>query len=480
MTVQITQQVKKILSGSKEVGVSADGPVIHPIGRFFGDLKIRPKLIVLHNAFFLILVCAVYFSIVPLFESRVSSAKAREITLAAQVFEIARPPFPTAGLSSYFFFEGTADELGIPEDARSWLSAHPGRAFADPARFSSIFKRAPGTGLYWKLTIPNDSYEAMVDRLKITIFIVLGAIYCLAVLLLETVIMPLYVYRPINLMLSADSATRQGDTSQEIIPDALILDDEIGQIMRSRNSAIAELRARAQQLEAARQNLLKQDRLASLGLLSASVAHELNTPLAVLRGSVEKLVETAPGPQARERLARVLRVTDRLRSISESLLDFARVRPAVTGPVEVRDAVQQAWDLVRIDEKAAGIRFSNEVATGTRVSASADRLVQVFVNLLRNALFAVSVDGEIRVEARLRPPNRVAIAVLDNGPGIPSEVLPEVFDAFVTTRLDAKGTGLGLTVSQGIVEQMGGTVSAANRPDGGACLEVVLDAAGAA
>ena len=65
----------------------------------------------------------------------------------------------------------------------------------------------------------------------------------------------------------------------------------------------------------------------------------------------------------------------------------------------------------------------------------------------------------------------------DNGPGIPAEVLPDIFDAFVTTRLDARGTGLGLTVTEGIVTQHGGSISASNRPKGGACLEVMLPAA---
>jgi signal transduction histidine kinase len=88
-----------------------------------------------------------------------------------------------------------------------------------------------------------------------------------------------------------------------------------------------------------------------------------------------------------------------------------------------------------------------------------------------------SHEGHVEVRARkLRRAGRdgVAIAVEDNGPGIPPEVLPEIFDAFVTTRLDAHGTGLGLTVAQGIVTQHGGTITASNRKEGGACLEVWL------
>ena len=113
-----------------------------------------------------------------------------------------------------------------------------------------------------------------------------------------------------------------------------------------------------------------------------------------------------------------------------------------------------------------------------RSLGNSDRLVQVFVNLLRNALNAVPASGEARSRSnRASDRNRVAVAVEDNGPGIPPDVLPDIFEAFVSTRLDAHGTGLGLTVAEGIVHQHGGTIAASNRPEGGACLEVSLPAA---
>ncbi len=117
----------------------------------------------------------------------------------------------------------------------------------------------------------------------------LGVIYILAVLVLETTIMPLYVYRPLRFMLEADQATQHGDRDHELIDEDLIPGDEIGHIMRSRNATVIELRKREEDLEEALRKLEAQDRLVSLGLISASVAHELNTPLTVLQGSIEKL-----------------------------------------------------------------------------------------------------------------------------------------------------------------------------------------------
>ena len=145
--------------------------------------------------------------------------------------------------------------------------------------------------------------------------------------------------------------------------------------------------------------------------------------------------------------------------------------------VELRPLIEESWSLVAIDEKAVEARFENAVDERAAVMGNADRLIQVFVNLLRNALLAIPAGGSIRVEAKTI--NRggqswMRCVVEDNGPGIPKDVLPNMFEAFVSTRLDAKGTGLGLTVAEGIITQHGGTIAASNRPEGGASLEVVL------
>jgi signal transduction histidine kinase len=392
----------------------------YSLARTFGNLKVRPKLMVLHNLFFLVLAGAAYFSLIPLFEKQVADAREREYAILEQL---------------------------------------PGQT-DDPQM--------------------EKAYQEAISRAKLTLFLVLGSIYVAAVVLLESAIMPLYVYRPLRRMLEADTATRAGDRKSELIPPAEILGDEIGQIMQSRNDTVTELRRQEDELAAALRRLEEQDRLVSLGLLSASVAHELNTPLAVLHGSIEKLIETTKDAHTLERLARMQRVTQRLRTISESLVDFAKVRKQHTEPVAVRSLVDEAWALVAIDPRVLGLAFKNLVDPEERVVGNPDRLVQVFVNVLRNAVNAVESPGG-QVDVRARRVNRagepgVAVAVEDNGPGIPADVLPDIFDAFVTTRLDARGTGLGLTVAEGIVTQHGGAITAANRRDGGACLEVWLPA----
>jgi two-component system NtrC family sensor kinase len=393
------------------------------VARTFGNLKVRPKLMVLHNLFFLVLACAAYFTLIPLFEKQVTVAHEREV---------------------------------------------------------QILEQAGAAGGAISLNLPEETYEQALRRAKLTLFLVLGSIYVMAVLLLEAVIMPEYVYSPLRRMLEADAATQAGDRERELIPESEILDDEIGYLMRSRNETVESLRRHEDELARALRRLEEQDRLVSLGLLSASVAHELNTPLAVLNGSIEQLIETSPDGQTLSRLERMQRVTQRLRRISESLVDFARVRKQSMESVALRALIDEAWSLVAIDEKASSLELVNEVSLEAEVVGNSDRLEQVFVNLLRNALNAVEA-GRGRIAIRSRRAERqgesgIVVRVEDNGPGIPAELLTGIFDAFVSTRLDARGTGLGLTVAEGIVTQHGGSITASNRAEGGACLEVWLPA----
>lgn len=477
------------MSGSKSLkGSAVKPPQASRIARYFGDLKIRPKLMVLHNLFFLVLSSAIYFSLIPPFESRVGAAREREIHLVTEMFSEERPLPSAAGMSIYEYQQGTAAELGMPPEVVRWLDEHPRGTFADPAASDYLYRKEKASGFYRRVKLPRAFYAAIVSTAKWTLFAVLGLTYILAVLLLELLIMPEYVYRPIRRMLDADHATQRGDRRNELVDPEFILDDEIGQIMRSRNETIAELRRHEAALEeknalleTAKRKLEQQDRLASLGLMSASIAHELNTPLAVLHGSVEKLIETTRDATTRERLERMLRVSRRMRVVCEGLLDFARPRKQETKPVLLRPLIDESWALVGIDERAELVRFRNQVSPEAVVMGNPDRLIQVFVNLLRNAMHAVQSGGNVTAlssAGNKQDGKWITVAVEDDGPGIPAHVLPEIFEAFVTSRLDAKGTGLGLTVAEGIVHQHGGTIAASNRPQGGARLEVCLPAAG--
>lgn len=450
--------------------------------RTFGKLRVRQKLAFLHNFFFLMLAVSVYLSVIPLFSSHIVQAKQRELRQISQIFAAGLPmgqATETQEFGAYEYQQGSATETGLSAEGQQYLRDHSDGTWQQGQ--DMLFRSGGLSGQYRRVHLSHEFYDKALRQARIRVFAVLGTMYLLSIVVMEFIIMPQYVYQPLTLMLKADEATQTGDREHELIDDRFILDDEIGYIMRSRNATVGQLRQQEDDLENALKKLEEQDRLVSLGLLSTSVAHELNTPLAVLQGSIEKLLETKHDGPTLERLARMLRVTQRLRKISEGLVDFARVRKESTEPLVLRDLIDESWNLVAIDEKASAVNFLNCVRESDAVIGNADRLVQVFVNLLRNALMAVPLGGEIIVDSRLTQRGNqswVACTVMDDGPGIPANVLPKVFEAFVTTRLDARGTGLGLTVAEGIVTQLGGTITAANRPQGGASLEVMLPAAG--
>lgn len=467
------------------------------LGRRFADLRVRPKLMVLHNLFFLVLTIFIYFTLAPFAENQLRAAQAREIDLILDSLRHLTPEHGEQQLRPYDLETGSGADFGLPPAAYSYLIQHPDGIWRQTSTSEHVFKRISDSERFYRITLPLAFYSDLLLSVKKAVLSVLVIVYILAVISLELLILPRYVYQPLLLMLEADAASRAGDRTAEIIGAELIPGDEIGQIMRSHNETLTSLRAREdelelvardlrnknQQLEAAKRHLEAQDRLVSLGLLSASVAHEINTPLAVLHGSIDKLLETNPDVHTRSRLERMQRVAERLRRISAGLLDFARTRRRGFEPVELRPLIDEAWQLVAIDDKSSGVFFENRVPAAQHANGNADQLIQVFVNLLRNALNAIAPGGWIRVSNR---PSTIdgkpaqAIAVEDNGPGIPPDILPDIFEAFVTARLDARGTGLGLTVAAGVVDQHGGVIAAANRGGGGACLVVTLPAAPAA
>lgn len=470
------------MSAERNLHLSNSKPAKPPnvVFRAFGGLKVRQKLAILHNLFFLVLAVSVYLSLIPLFSDHLAAAREREFRVVGQIFASELPinGDSRSDLSAYEPRHGFAKELGLSPAGQAFLEHHAAETWQQ--RGDTLFRNDKNPGQYRRVSLPSAFYDSALRRARISLFAALGTIYVLSIVVLEFIIMPQYVYQPLKLMLDADTATQRDDREHEMIDQRFIWNDEIGQIMHSRNATVAQLREHEDHLAGALQRLEEQDRLVSLGLLSTSVAHELNTPLAVLQGSIEKLVETTRDGQTLERLARMLRVTQRLRKISEGLVDFARVRKQETETVALRPIIDESWNLIAIDEKAAAVTFLNNVRTSHLVLGNSDRLIQVFVNLLRNALLAISEGGEIRVESKQVQrggQSWICCAVLDSGPGIPAHILPSLFETFVSTRLDARGTGLGLTVAEGIVTQHGGTISASNRSEGGACLEVLLPAA---
>lgn len=263
---------------------------------------------------------------------------------------------------------------------------------------------------------------------------------------------------------------------------------------------IAEIERYAADLESAQRRLVRSERLASVGRLSAGLAHEIGNPLAAILGFQELLLEgDLDEAERRDFLERMKRETERIHRIVRDLLDFARpsapeLSPEASGsPGSVDAAARDAVSLVAPQPSSRGVEITLDIeADLPLVALSSEGLVQVLVNLLLNAADAApKPGGKVVVRARRRrfddvdrandsaPPSGpvgqgVRIEVEDNGPGIAPDVRDTLFEPFVTTKEVGKGTGLGLAVCRGLVLGAEGRISAGSASSGGARFVVDL------
>ncbi len=242
-----------------------------------------------------------------------------------------------------------------------------------------------------------------------------------------------------------------------------------------------KVRERTAELELAQQQLVRSEKLATVGQLTASIAHEVNNPIAVIQGNLDLLRELL-GPEATARVAPELKLVDeqilRMRLIVTQLLQFARPTE-FAGYVETLEPAPVLADcLVLVGHLLARtqVRVQRELKATRAVAINRQELQQVLVNLLVNAIHAMEErgGGTLALATRDAGADAVEIVVADDGPGLAPELLAQLFQPFVTRKRE--GTGLGLWISRGIVERYGGDITAANRDSGGAAFTVRLKA----
>jgi two-component system NtrC family sensor kinase len=224
---------------------------------------------------------------------------------------------------------------------------------------------------------------------------------------------------------------------------------------------LSERRAAHEEIARQREALRQAEKLAAMGSLLAGVAHELNNPLAIVMGRASLLEDKCSDPGLRGDVARIREAAERCGRIVRSFLAMARSRPAARVPVQLNDLVRGAVDLLQYNLRTAGVELEQRLQPDLPVVvADPDKLGQVLLNLIVNAQQAVTQAGPPR---RLRletghDARTVWLRVADNGVGIAPSDRERVFEAFVTTKAEGVGTGLGLAVSRAVAVEHGGSL----------------------
>jgi signal transduction histidine kinase len=294
------------------------------------------------------------------------------------------------------------------------------------------------------------------------------------------------VTRPLQAMESHMEAVASGQLTR-LTPDSR--DREFVSLTGAFNHVLDELERR-------QHTLVRAEKLASLGTMLSGVAHELNNPLSNISSSAQILKEDGESDPAfrAQLIADIDAETLRARRIVRALLDYSGERAFQPAPVPLAELVQETLRFLKT-KRPAGVELKVDIAPELAVRGDRPRLQQVLLNLIINAYDAMGAQGELMISGRAVTvgekgddfpvrqghcpigSHAVDITIADTGPGIPLEILERVFDPFFTTKAVGHGSGLGLFIAFEIIEEHGGCLVAANRPEGGAEFRIRLPAA---
>jgi two-component system, NtrC family, sensor kinase len=219
------------------------------------------------------------------------------------------------------------------------------------------------------------------------------------------------------------------------------------------------------------------EKLTSLGLLAAGVAHEVNTPLAVISNYIQMLAKQMPEGDPRHSIIdKIVKQTFRASEIVNNLLNFSRTGPGELADVDLNRVLEETLSLVAHPLKASQIQVVKQLTQGIPpVRGSANKLQQVFLNLFLNARDAMPTGGMLEVRSAAHN-GSVEIEVVDTGNGITREHIHKIFDPFFTTKTSGRGTGLGLSVSYGIIKEHAGKIDVRSTPGRGTSFHVEFPA----
>ncbi|MBP1661080.1 MAG: signal transduction histidine kinase, partial [Candidatus Aminicenantes bacterium] len=316
-------------------------------------------------------------------------------------------------------------------------------------------------------------YAGLREVRKVLLFVGAGG-FLLGIL--GAAILARRITRPLNRLVEGTVRIAKGDFSQAMVDTS---GDEVGDLARSFNEMIRQLLHARQRMEEANRKLVQHEKLASIGRMAATIAHEIRNPLTSAKLNIQKVVEEERFAEAvKTHLGMSLEGIDQIERFIKELLNFTRVPELSLESWPIEQIVEESLKVVADTLAEKGIVIEKSCAAGLpHVFVDADKMRQVFLNILRNAQEALEAGGRIHiacdaVEDGLR--KKVRVRITDNGPGIPDKVRPNIFEPFFTTK--PSGFGLGLPNARKIVEQHNGTIHLVRKRGRGSSFVVLIPA----
>lgn len=304
-------------------------------------------------------------------------------------------------------------------------------------------------------------------------YLVFSVISALVPNLLLVLLIVRTISRPLHRLTVAAVQVTNGDYGTEV--DSRESNDEIGLLADSFNEMSRKMADDIEQLRQLNEQLIRTEKLAAMGTLSAGLAHEVNNPLASISSLIQMMqAKNDLNNDTSEKLKLISTQIERITNVTKDMMDFARVRPATKTPVDVNSAVEASLRLANFDKSFQRLHLKKDLSENlSKVFADRDQLQQVFLNLLLNARDAMPTGGDLSIKT-FALKKQIIIEIHDSGSGIDEKNLKQIFDPFFTTKSAGKGTGLGLAVCYGIITAHGGRIEAAANVQQGTTFSVEL------
>jgi two-component system, NtrC family, sensor kinase len=265
------------------------------------------------------------------------------------------------------------------------------------------------------------------------------------------------IARPLSVLQKGTKIIGEGNLEYQI---PIVSQDEIGLLAKSFNLMV-------QNLHSLQLQIIQMDRMSSIGQLAGGVAHEINNPLTGVLGQAQLLLEKYPPDHPhRSMVERIESAAQRCRRIVRALLDFARDKNYNFSLTDINKLILETLDFTKTELESRKIELVNKVpANLPQLRVSPGHVQQVFINIINNAIHAMTAGGRLTIDAEQKK-EFMEISFTDTGSGIKKENVGHVFDPFFTTKEVGKGTGLGLTISYGIIQRHNGEIIAKSDGEG--------------